>query len=389
MTMPENSRIRVSITYWTFNVVAILITVILIYLILLVTNASIVAYQISLFKSILHNDVKSYERPSKLREIDSFAIKQSRCVVLLRNINGRLGNRMFMFASAYGLARTHACKLYIAQHILNELQTTFDISVPHLVTKAEMKTYERIVSRNTLCNFFPELMTPKVIQYFELTGYWQSFRYFIHVKHEILDQFSFQSSVLAVITPMFLSWKYLANNCCFGHCSMSLANYTEKMCSVSQNLHKNVGYIQMSASALKLSLSMSNFTWIGVHVRRTDFYKEFMSDDAYVFNAMKYFSEKYRNCIFNIASDAKDYCTHTFGKRKNVIITPRHFSSNEDLAVLSSCQHSIVTGGTFGWWSAFLAGGDVLHDNRYMQNRSVICDCDPETYFPPWFIFPK
>lgn len=344
-----NRHATLVITYWTSVVVAILITAILIYLVSLVTNAPSVAHHISFFNSILHNDVKSYEQPSKLRDIDLFAIKQSRCVILLRNSNGRLGNRMFMFASAYGLSRTHACKLYIAQNILNELRTSFDIWIPHLVTKSETKTYEKITSRNTICEFSPQLITPNAVQYFELTGYWQSFRYFIHVKHEILNQFLFQASVLAVVTPMFLVWKKLANNCCFGHRSMSLTNYTKEMCSVWQNLHQNVDHIQMNASTLKLSLSMSNFTWIGIHVRKTDFYKEFISDDAYIFNSMKYFSEKYRNCIFIIASDAKDYYTRTFGNRENIIIIPRHFSSSEDLAVLSICQHSIVTSGSFGW----------------------------------------
>jgi galactoside 2-L-fucosyltransferase 1/2 len=103
---------------------------------------------------------------------------------------------------------------------------------------------------------------------------------------------------------------------------------------------------------------------------------------------MQYFSQKYENTIFIVVSDDKQYCEKKFGEKKNVIVSPRHFSASEDLAILSFCQHSIVTAGSFGWWSAFLADGDVLHDNRYMQKKSGICDCDPFMYFPPWFLFP-
>ena len=51
--------------------------------------------------------------------------EQIRCSVILRNSGGRLGNRMFMFASAYGLARTQNCRLHVADSILKELSREF------------------------------------------------------------------------------------------------------------------------------------------------------------------------------------------------------------------------------------------------------------------------
>ncbi len=155
---------------------------------------------------------------------------------------------------------------------------------------------------------------------------------------------------------------------------------------MSQKSLPKVVHIQMNMAHLKHYLSMSNFTWIGVHVKRIGLYKDSLSSDVYIFNAMKYFSKKYQNCIFIMASDDKEHCTRTFRQEKNVIITPQHFSSSEDLAALALCQHSIITVGTFGWWSAFLAGGNVIHDVRYIRNRSAIYDCNSENYFPPWFL---
>jgi hypothetical protein len=42
------------------------------------------------------------------------ACEKITCAVILRAQNGRLGNRMFMFASAYGLARAHQCRLHVS-----------------------------------------------------------------------------------------------------------------------------------------------------------------------------------------------------------------------------------------------------------------------------------
>ncbi|CAF4051858.1 unnamed protein product, partial [Adineta steineri] len=54
-------------------------------------------------------------------------------------------------------------------------------------------------------------------------------------------------------------------------------------------------------------------------------------------------------------------------KKKNVLVTPDSFSPADDLATLTLCEHTILTAGTFGWWSAFLSHnrlGDVLTDSK-------------------------
>lgn len=52
----------------------------------------------------------------------------------------------------------------------------------------------------------------------------------------------------------------------------------------------------------------------------------------------------------------------------------------DDLVALSLCEHSIITGGTFGWWAAYLAYGNVIHDKVYPS----LCE-RREYYYPPWF----
>ena len=40
-----------------------------------------------------------------------------------------------------------------------------------------------------------------------------------------------------------------------------------------------------------------------------------------------------------------------------------------DLAVLSSCSHSIIDYGSFSFWAAYLAGGRTIVADRFMQNK--------------------
>ena len=39
------------------------------------------------------------------------------CLIIIRTADGAIGNRMFLFASAYGVARLHQCQLYVAPWI--------------------------------------------------------------------------------------------------------------------------------------------------------------------------------------------------------------------------------------------------------------------------------
>ncbi|CAF3463117.1 unnamed protein product [Rotaria sp. Silwood1] len=96
---------------------------------------------------------------------------------------------------------------------------------------------------------------------------------------------------------------------------------------------------------------------------------------------MEYYTSHYSNVHFIVASDDKSYCKKLFRDRPNISITPQTFFMGDDLVTLSLCEHSIITGGTFGWWSGYLANGQVLHDKVYPSG------CEKrERYYPPWYL---
>jgi hypothetical protein len=276
---------------------------------------------------------------------------------------------MFMVASAYGLARLHSCHLYLAPEVINELKTFFVLDFNNfLLSKSLFSTIvddplksKTMINKTVGCGYIHELVRPNAISYghiFELKGYWQSYLHFAKDSTELREHiFAGTQSVLEKIAQFFV---YLYQK---------QYGFKPQFSTIKHKIFKQ----QLTESNLT--------TWIGIHVRRTDFLPKFSSSDQYIFTAIEYFTDLYPNAHFIVASDDKSYGQDLLRNRSNIFITPKHFSAGEDLIALSLCQHSIITAGTFGWWSAFLANGRVLHDTIYPSG----CE-QRELYYPPWFL---
>ncbi|XP_037083884.1 galactoside alpha-(1,2)-fucosyltransferase 2-like [Pollicipes pollicipes] len=114
-------------------------------------------------------------------------------------------------------------------------------------------------------------------------------------------------------------------------------------------------------------------TYIGVHVRRTD-YEEWLAthldgrlvSPVYLQRALRYARHAYPRPAFLVSSDDMVWCReHIVGT--DVVFVGSDASEAVDLATLALCNHTILTYGTFGYVSAFLAGGDVLAPTGYSR----------------------
>ncbi|XP_040564915.1 galactoside 2-alpha-L-fucosyltransferase SEC1 [Lepeophtheirus salmonis] len=126
---------------------------------------------------------------------------------------------------------------------------------------------------------------------------------------------------------------------------------------------------------IKSTQSNKPVLFIGMHNRRTDYLKfrklklglnPIYTD--YFQDAIAYFDEEYgteHELVFvHVSDDMK------WGEKKLKKIDDRIYlvgcgspdstvCIGKDFALLKSCNHSIITHGTFGHWSSYLAGGDV------------------------------
>ncbi|XP_050294105.1 galactoside alpha-(1,2)-fucosyltransferase 2-like [Anthonomus grandis grandis] len=149
------------------------------------------------------------------------------------------------------------------------------------------------------------------------------------------------------------------------------------------------GKAEQILRAIVDQLPPSKYTFVAVHVRRTDYIKYLKRkygytpvDPSFFVRAMNYFKKKYPNCVFIFVSDEPKWCYETYGSLKNVFVPSLNvkYTPAVDLALMAACNHTIYDYGTFGDWGAFLAGGEVVMYNmtdnewkpNYLENWSLM-----------------
>jgi hypothetical protein len=126
------------------------------------------------------------------------------CLIIIRTADGSFGNRMFLFASAYGLARLHQCNLWVGHWIINDLRATFLVNINQ--TKVQLTTDDSLVvnrtdiyGRYSACTLYPDLFQiplNSTFSRYEMVGFYQAYGYFEKYKEEIAYLFQFNQEVI-------------------------------------------------------------------------------------------------------------------------------------------------------------------------------------------------
>uniref|UniRef100_T1JBK5 L-Fucosyltransferase n=1 Tax=Strigamia maritima TaxID=126957 RepID=T1JBK5_STRMM len=253
-------------------------------------------------------------------------------VVYLNNYVSRLGNNMGQYATLLALARINGFAPYQQEVLKEQLSKYFNPSMP-VITKEVYKqvNWSILPLHNWMSHEYFQLDCNFTLMY----GYPNSWTFFHHIRDEIKREFQFRSEIIRAA--------------------------------------------QEQLGSLKKS---DNTTFIGVHVRRTDYvvlmyylYNGVLANSEFFTQAMNYFRRKFKNCLFIVCSDDLKWC------KKNIdnSLGDVHFCWNgnsttpgRDMALLTQCNHSIITVGTFGFWSAYLTGGEVVYLNNYLRNSSIL-----------------
>jgi len=140
------------------------------------------------------------------------------------------------------------------------------------------------------------------------------------------------------------------------------------------------------------------FVRVGVHVRRGDFLGAWarsrgftVAGERYLRRAMGYFVERFGRVQFVVASNDIRWCekhvTLSMFNQTDVDITYSvNHSAGQDLALLASCDHTVMTTGTYGWWAAWLANGITVYYANFPKRGSRLSTQTRinEFYHPDW-----
>ena len=182
-----------------------------------------------------------------------------------------------------------------------------------------------------------------------------------------------------IIYQYFQSWRYFSN----------MHKEIKWLFQFREDIHKEAAE-EIDSIRGGLYISGGKPTLVGIHVRRGDKLTEEMFDFGYrlpnstcIVQAMDYFKRRYSDAHFLVISQDMDWCVHHLNNR-NIWFPSRQHVAAVDLAMLTLCDHVIVTEGTFGWWGGFLGGGEVLYYGQPAANGSELDKMLNETdYFPP------
>ncbi|XP_064479240.1 galactoside alpha-(1,2)-fucosyltransferase 2-like [Ornithodoros turicata] len=260
--------------------------------------------------------------------------------------NGRLGNQMGAYAVLYGLAKLNGYEPFIGKDVYKFLSPLFQLTIPLMDETIENITWTRFNRNDWMSDHYLNIAP----QFVKLYGYFCSWTFFHQYRNEILREFSFRDHIKK------RSWSTLA----------------------------------------KLKGNRENPTYIGVHVRRGDYvemmpriYHGVVADRTYFEKAMTYFRRKYQEPVFVVASDGIAWCRENIDATKGDVYFAGDYiesSPGYDLALLAHCNHTIMTFGTFGFWAAYLAGGETIYFHNFtLPDSNWWKVFKPEAnYLPEW-----
>ena len=282
-----------------------------------------------------------------------------------------LGNTMWLYASAYGIAKHNGMKLLLRKAFdipsnifkLDVLPNVYDndgIRFINWTVVSDIDFVEPCCDWMLFKESLYDFTKHNGCRNLKLIGYYQSWRYFTDYEADIRRQFIFSTKVHRKV-------------------QVFLRNVT----------------LDWRAAKRSVSNETSRPVYVGVHVRLGDWnYDNVTYLREYLLDAMSHFVQIYPNTMFVVCSNNIHWCRSNLQamSRLNVnytVVFSPFIDRLLDMALLSSCNHSIITAGTFGWWAAYLAGGTTLYYSRtplkigyhlWTTNTSHF-------YYPTWIPF--
>ncbi|XP_053378733.1 galactoside alpha-(1,2)-fucosyltransferase 1-like [Mercenaria mercenaria] len=113
---------------------------------------------------------------------------------------------------------------------------------------------------------------------------------------------------------------------------------------------------------------------ICIHVRRGDMAREFyvkrgfaVVDINFINKAIQFCEMNFKDALYFVLSNDIKWCKENI-KRK--VVFSNFKDSGYDLALMTLCDHVVVTSGSFGWWGAWLSKGTAVYFNGYPRPGS-------------------
>ena len=274
---------------------------------------------------------------------------------------GRLGNHMFFYAGVMYIAwltgRSPCVWTKPHRRLRRHLYDVFDVDIKH-------------INVETLGCPFHTFVQEGVYTY----------------DKRVESLIGISDNVSLWLRGHFCSWKYI----------QPIAS------QLRQRLRFRKEVTEFAADFLAASVPPSwtglEFVRVGVHVRRGDYLGRWarsrgftVAGERYLRRAMSYFVERFPRVQFIVSSNDIPWCQKhvklsMFNSTDvNITFSVKH-NAGQDLALLASCDHAVMTTGTFSWWAAWLANGTTVYYANFPRRGSRLSGRirSNDFYHPDW-----
>jgi len=205
--------------------------------------------------------------------------------MITTQLHSGIGNQMFMIAAVIGLGvKWHEKPLFPSQIIETYRKDKYFNNLPEMTAKNKIQNiYIEKGHQYQNIPFKPNM---------EIKGYFQSEKYFLHAKAEVIEVFS-----------------------------------------------------------KDLDLKQPSINKTSIHIRRGDYLKDTASFP--IVPGKYYYQQIDNNKQYLCFSDDIQYCKLMFKDYSNIEYSENR-TCEDDLILMSRCEHNIIANSTFSWWAAWL-----------------------------------
>lgn len=263
---------------------------------------------------------------------------------IITNLIGGVGNQMFQYAIGYVVAKNANLPLFadlssydtytVRKYELEKFGFKINVANQNDIAKLNKKHFFRkTLYKDKKKTFYPEILKIRHAAY--LKGYWQSEKYFLHLRKEILELFEFRN------------FDFIQNK--------NILDEIKKSNSISINLR--LGDYLNNKENRKIYFLCTK-----------EYYKKAIEHMCKCSENPKFFV--FSDEITKAAEFLPDNYTYTFVDSANW---------QEDMYFMKNCKHNIVANSSFSWWAAWLNQNEnkrVVSPSKWLNKYSGISDKD-------------
>lgn len=296
----------------------------------------------------------------EIRALQRLSASDIRLITFRLSHRWGVGNEMFALASTYGIKRSHGPRAW-------------DVCID---PRAKILTVFRL-------DQLPNCRADTMVEYLDAEER-REFAYGFFDK----NLYSLDTKRHMVVGPFLQSWKY------FDRSDREIRRLFDFKASITNRARDLL--VSSVEKHFSCSGCFSKIVKIGVHVRRGNMAVRpeliklgyIVADAAYLDRAMTFYRKNIasKRTIFVVCSDNMPWCEETLSNHTDVIFMQTGLAEL-DMAILSMCNNSIITVGTFGWWAAWLANGTTVYYKDWPRDGSPLDQwTNHKDYFPPAWI---